>query len=115
LLKRCTEGDAESLDVLNAMISGHFHSWSLAFANDSTAAMQQHGSQLRQLIELRAKINRELVPSQHIGSVHNTAIMLNDVGGLLRILRDFPDACKAIVNHFGGQLTQQQIDYAAAD
>ena len=33
LLKKCTQGDAESLDVLNAMISGFFHNWSLAFAN----------------------------------------------------------------------------------
>jgi hypothetical protein len=33
LLRNCTHGDAESLDVLNAMISGFFHNWSLAFAN----------------------------------------------------------------------------------
>ena len=32
LLKSCVKGDAESLDVLNAMISGHFHAWSLAFS-----------------------------------------------------------------------------------
>src|SRR6516162_10554029 len=35
LLKKCTQGDAKSLDVLNAMISGFFHNWSLAFANGS--------------------------------------------------------------------------------
>ena len=29
LLKKCSQGDAESLDVLNAMISGFFHNWSL--------------------------------------------------------------------------------------
>src|SRR5215472_5467723 len=39
LLKKCTQGDAESLDVLNAMISGFFHNWSLAFANGSQAGM----------------------------------------------------------------------------
>jgi hypothetical protein len=47
------QGDAESLDVLNAMISGLFHNWSLAFANGSQTGMVAYSAQLRQLIELR--------------------------------------------------------------
>jgi AcrR family transcriptional regulator len=115
LLKSCIAGDAESLDVLNAMISGHFHQWSLALANGSQAGMTSHAAQLRQLVELRSRITRELAPAQHIGSVHNTAIMLNDVGSLLKILRNHPAACQELVAHFGGQLAPQQIEHAAAD
>ena len=36
LLKQCVDGNAESLDVLNAMISGLFHSWGVAVSNNAT-------------------------------------------------------------------------------
>lgn len=58
LLKSCVEGDAESLTVLNAMISAHFHAFSLAAANGAQQQMVSHSSQLRQLVELRSRINR---------------------------------------------------------
>src|SRR5262245_46551471 len=113
LLEACIKGDAESLDVLNAMISGHFHSWSLAFSNGSQAGMTSHTSQLRQPIELRAKINRELVPSP--GSITNNIMLTGDVTTLLRILEPFPEAKAAIVAHYSARPEPKMIEHAAAD
>jgi AcrR family transcriptional regulator len=115
LLKSCGKGDAESLDVLNAMISGFFHQWALAFSNGAQSAMVQFGSQLRQLIELRAKITRELAPAQHLHQTVNTVAVMNDISGLLKILRPFPDACRALVEHFDAELKPRQIEHVAAD
>ena len=66
LLKKCTQGDAESLDVLNAMISGFFHNWSLAFANGSQAGMVAYSAQLRQLIEVAGENKSRAGPGGNI-------------------------------------------------
>jgi hypothetical protein len=114
LLKKCTQGDAESLDILNAAISGTFNAWSLAFANGSQAGMTAHGSQLRQFLELRAKITRELAPAQHYGSVTNN-ILLSDATALLRILQPYPEARQAIVEYYSVMPALQIEHHAAAD
>ena len=115
LLEACIKGDAESLDVLNAMISGHFHSWSLAFSNGSQAGMTSHASQLRQLIELRARINRELAPAQHYGAVTNNILLTGDITALLQILDPFPEAKAAIVAHYSAPPGPKMIEHATAD
>ena len=110
LLKKCTQGDAESLDVLNAMISGFFHNWSLAFANGSQAGMVAYSAQLRQLIELRAKINRELAPATTYRSITNNVVMMGDVTELLKILQPFPEARQAIVDHYNGRCATKTLE-----
>jgi hypothetical protein len=112
LLKKCAAGDGESIDILNACISGTFNAWSIAFANGSQSGMTAHGSQLRQLIELRAKINRELAPATTYGSVVNNVLVTGDVSALLKILAPFPEARQAICDHFR---TAPVIEHAAAD
>ena len=117
LLKKCSQGDAESLDVLNAMISGFFHNWSLAFANGSQAGMVAYSAQLRQLIELRAKINRELAPATTYRSITNNLVMMGDVTELLKILQPFPEARQAIVDHYNARSATKAVedDAASAD
>jgi hypothetical protein len=110
LLKKCSQGDAESLDVLNAMISGFFHNWSLAFANGSQAGMVACSAQLRQLIELRAKINRELAPATTYRSITNNVVMMGDVTELLKILQPFPEARQAIVDHYNGRCATKTLE-----
>ena len=114
LLKKCTQGDAESLDVLNAMISGFFHNWSLAFANGSQAGMVAYSAQLRPLIELRAKINRELAPATTYNSITNNVVMLGDVTELLKILQPFPEARQAIVDHYTARSATKAVEDDAA-
>ena len=114
LLKKCTQGDAESLDVLNAMISGLFHNWSLAFANGSQTGMVAYAAQLRQLIELRAKINRELAPATTYSSITNNVVMMGDVTELLKILRPFPEARQAIVDHYNARSATKAVEDDAA-
>ena len=114
LLKKCTQGDAESLDVLNAMISGFFHNWSLAFANGSQTGMVAYSAQLRQLIELRAKINRELAPATTYSSITNNVLMMGDVTELLKILRPFPEARQAIVDHYNARSATKVVEDDAA-
>ena len=99
LLKSCVKGDAESIDVLNAMISGHFHSWSVAFANGSQSGMVAHAAQLRALLELRSRITRELAPSATYHNVTNNVLMA-DTTTLLKILAPYPDARQAIVDYY---------------
>ena len=115
LLKKCSQGDAESLDVLNAMISGFFHNWSLAFANGSQAAMVAYSAQLRQLIELRAKINRELAPATTYSSITNNVVMMGDVTELLKILQPFPEARQAIVDHYNARSATKAPEDDAAN
>jgi len=115
LLKKCSQGDAESLDVLNAMISGFFHNWSLAFANGSQAAMVAYSAQLRQLIELRAKINRELAPATTYSSITNNVVMMGDVTELLKILQPFPEARQAIVDHYNARSATKALEDDAAN
>jgi hypothetical protein len=114
LLKKCTQGDAESLDVLNAMISGFFHNWSLAFANGSQAGMVAYSAQLRQLIELRAKINRELAPAATYSSITNNVVMMGDVTQLLKILQPFPEARQAIIDHYSARSATKALEHHAA-
>lgn len=101
LLKSCVQGDAESLDVLNAMISGFFHNWSLAFAAGSQTAMVAYSSQVRQLIELRARINRELAPAQHLHGHLTTNNFVVDnsamIAGISKALQPYPDARRAVL------------------
>ena len=114
LLKKCTQGDAESLDVLNAMISGFVHNWSLAFANGSQAGMVAYSAQLRQLIELRAKINRELAPATTYSSITNNVVMMSNVTELLKILQPFPEARQAIVDHYNARSATKGLEDDAA-
>jgi hypothetical protein len=97
------------------MISGHFHSWSLAFSNGSQAGMTAHGSQLRQLIELRAKITRELAPSQHYHGITNNVLLMGDITNLMKILEGFPEARQAITDYYTARPLPQLIEHAAAD
>ena len=113
LLKKYTQGDAEPLDVLNAMISGFFHNWSLAFANGSQAGMVAYSAQLRPLIELRAKINRELAPATTYSSITNNVVM-SDVTELLKILQPFPEARQAIVDHYTARSATKGLEDDAA-
>jgi hypothetical protein len=115
LLKKCTQGDAESLDVLNAMISGFFHNWSLAFANGSQAGMVAYSAQLRQLIELRAKINRELAPAATYSNITNNVVMIGDVTQLLKILQPFPEARQAIVDYYNARSATKSLEHHAAN
>lgn len=115
LLRKCTQGDAESSDILNALISGFFHSWSLAFSAGSQQQMVAYSAQLRQLIELRARINRELAPAQHYGNVTNNLVMMGDVTELLKILRPYRDACQALIDHYAQRSAPPVVEHAAAD
>ncbi len=101
LLKKCTTGDAQTLDLLDAVISGSFNAWSLAFANSSQAGMTAHGSQLRQFLELRSKINRELAPAQHLHGHLTTNNFVVDnsamIAGISKALQPYPDARRAVL------------------
>ena len=113
LLKACTKGDAESLDILNAAISGTFHQWSLAFANGAQSGMTAHGSQLRQFLELRAKITRELLPAQHLSMTTN--FLISDASQLLQILKPYPEARAAIAAYYADKVSPKVIEHVAAD
>ena len=110
LLKACTKGDAESLDILNAAISGTFHQWSLAFANGAQSGMTAHGSQLRQFLELRAKITRELLPAQHLSMTNH--FLISDASQLLQILKPYPEARAAIAAYYADNLSPKVIEHA---
>jgi hypothetical protein len=115
LLRACVQGDAESLDILNALISGFFHSWSLAFSNGSQSQMVQYSSQLRHLIELRAKITHELAPAQHLhGHLQINNFQADNatmIAGIAKALTPYPAAKQAVLAF----LRPDVIEHAAAD
>ena len=118
VLKACATGDAQSLDLLNAAISGTFNMWSQCFANADRAGMTQHVVQLRGLIELRSKITRELAPAQHYGAQINNILVTGDISTLMRILEPWPDAKAAIVAYYAERPMiepSRLIEHAAAD
>lgn len=66
LLKACTSGNAESLDVLNALISNFMHNITVAKGAGDWQKEVQSTVQLRHLLDLRARITQELMPAQHL-------------------------------------------------
>jgi hypothetical protein len=116
LLKACIDGNAESLDVLNALISGLFHSWGVAFSNGDSRQMIQYSSQLRQLIELRAKLTSELAPAHHLHSSLTVNAFSSDtasmVAGIARALQPFPEARLAVMNFLHPEQKVKVIEHA---
>jgi hypothetical protein len=93
LLKKCIEGDSETLDLLNLLIRGHSHRWAVAFEAGSDHRMVQHAVRVLAAVELRAKVSRELVPAQPL-TVHN--YLLRDAAELVNQLEGHPEAIAKI-------------------
>jgi hypothetical protein len=77
--------------------------------------MVAYSAQLRQLIELRAKINRELAPATTYSSVTNNVVMMGNVTELLKILQPFPEARQAIVDHYNARSATKALEDDAAN
>jgi hypothetical protein len=93
LMKKCVEGDGETLDILGLLMRGHLHQWSIAFETGSNHWMSQHAVRVQAALELRAKISRELVPAQPL-TVNN--YLLRDAAELVNQLEGHPEAIKQI-------------------
>ena len=93
LMKKCIEGDSETLDILNLLIRGHTHQWAIAFETGSDNRMSLHALRVQAAIELRAKISRELVPAQPL-TVNN--YLLKDAAELVNQLEGHPEAIAQI-------------------
>jgi hypothetical protein len=104
LKRKALEGDHETLDVTRVAISAHLGKFLNAAQTNSANQMAVHGAQLRQWSEFQSRITRELAPA---GNTTNNFLM-TDITGLLRILRNYPEACKAVVAWYDDRLPGQQ-------
>jgi hypothetical protein len=111
LRKKAIDDNVQTLDVTRMAISVHLGKLLDAAQTDSAVMMATHSSQLRQWTEFQSKITRELAPP---GNTINNFLTL-DISPLLRILRAYPDACKAVVEWYDGRLSQQRVIDHAAD
>lgn len=115
LLKQCTTGNAESLDVLNALVSNFMHHIEIAKGAGDFQREVQAAVQLRQLMDLRARISQELAPSQHIHGglvVHNTMIQSLPSKAMYFLRQHYPDAYDGLLQHVLGSPVKQ-LEHAA--
>jgi hypothetical protein len=66
LMGRVAQCDIRTLDILDSMIGAHYGLWSVAGDVGANQDMTIHAIRLEKLLRLRAEINRELAPGQHL-------------------------------------------------
>jgi hypothetical protein len=94
LMQRCTEGDAETIDLLDMLIKGHAQLWAAGLDAGSSQQMATHATKLLTAIELRSRVTRELVPGPSL-TVNN--FVLRDAAEIVNALRHHPAAQEALV------------------
>jgi hypothetical protein len=111
LMQRCTEGDAETIDILDLLIRGQAQQWGIALDAGASLGMVQHANKVLQAAELRSKITRELVPAQSL-TVNN--YVLRDAAEIVQPLWQHPAAQQALVEWHEKRNTTRVIEHAAA-
>jgi hypothetical protein len=111
LMQRCTEGDAETIDILDLLIRGHAQQWGVALDAGASQQMASHATKILAATELRSKITRELVPAQSL-TVNN--FVLRDAAEIVSALRQHPDAQQALVEWHEKRHNTRVIEHAAA-
>jgi hypothetical protein len=114
LMSRCTEGDAETLDILALLIRGHSQQWAIALEGGAPQAMVSHANKILAATELRSKITRELVPAQTL-TVNN--YLMKDAAQLVDMLQSHPDAAEEVLRWHERRNSGRVIEHAphAAD
>jgi hypothetical protein len=110
LMARCTEGDAETLDILALLIRGHSQQWAVALDSGSSQAMVQHANKILAATELRSKVTRELVPAQSL-TVNN--YLLRDAAQLVDMLQNHPAAAEEVLKWHERHNSGRVIEHAA--
>lgn len=113
LQKLAAQSGASVCDNLAAIYGGLSNRWLHAFESGDDLRLSALTARLHQNLELRARISRELLPS---GATFNQTnnFLLSDAGQLLRVLKDFPEARKAIVDFYSARSAPKTIEHAAA-
>jgi hypothetical protein len=110
-MQRCTEGDAETIDILDLLIRGHAQQWGVALDAGASQQMASHATKILAATELRSKITRELVPAQSL-TVNN--FVLRDAAEIVSALWQHPDAQQALVEWHEKRHNTRVIEHAAA-
>jgi hypothetical protein len=113
-MERCTEGDSETIDLLNLLIRGHSQAWGIAFESGAWMPMVQHANRVMAATELRSRITRELVPAQSL-TVNN--YLLKDAAQLVDMLWHHPEAAEEVLRWHERRSQGRVIEHApdAAD
>jgi hypothetical protein len=111
LMQRCTEGDAETIDILDLLIRGHAQQWGIALDAGASQQMTSHATKILAAAELRSRITRELAPAQSL-TVNN--FVLRDAAEIVGALWQHPDAQQALVEWHEKRNNTRVIEHAAA-
>jgi hypothetical protein len=118
LLVKASEGDAESLDILNLLIRGHMQAWALGLDSGDTKGMALHTARILEATSLRAKITRELTGTP---TIQVNSFLLHDAATLVQVLENYPEAAEAVVRWHQQRTNTRVIEHiehehaAAAD
>ena len=92
-LKNATEANAETLDLINLLLKGHFQRWGANLEVGADERMNSHSSRIAHLIELRSRITLELQEPRNL-VINN--YLTRDAAQLVETLKGNPDAVRKI-------------------
>jgi hypothetical protein len=113
LQARVADERLASLDHLTLVRNGLHKSFALAFKAGDYNAVANIGRAISDTVERAARMTGEWPPDAVPRNIVNN-FMMSDVAQLLQILKPFPDAARAIVDHYRGrQAVIEHVDTAA--
>ena len=110
----CNAGESV-LDNMSALYSAYAGRFLTALEAGDDYKVSKLGLRMESILEMKARISKELLPS---GSTFNSItnnVLLADAGQLLKILAPYPEARAAIVNFYSEKAAPvRQIEHVAA-
>jgi hypothetical protein len=108
----CDSGESV-LDNLSALYGAYAGRFLTAFEAGDDYKVSKLGLRMESILEMRARISKELLPS---GSTFNSItnnVLLADAGQLLKILAPYPEARAAIVDFYSQKTAPRVIEHHA--
>jgi hypothetical protein len=110
----CDSGESV-LDNLSALYGAYSSRFLTAFEAGDDFRVSKLGIRMENILEMRARISRELLPSGSTFNQYNNNFLLSDASQLLKILAPYPEARSAIVSYYQQRSGQKVIEHHAAD
>jgi hypothetical protein len=110
----CNAGESV-LDNMSALYSAYAGRFLTAFEAGDDYKVSKIGLRMESILEMKARISKELLPSGSTFNTVNNNLLLTDAGQLLKILAPFPEARKAIVDYYSEKASPRVIEHHAAD
>ena len=108
-LKNATEANAETLDLINLLLKGHFQRWGANLEVGADERMNIHSARIANLLELRSRITLELQEPRNL-VINN--YLTRDAAQLVETLKGNPDAVRRIEQWYEARHDAKLIEHA---